>query len=193
MAEKQSQIKPGKRIFLVTSYFAFACGLLIFGLLCGMIAHEESHAVVCLFFGFPISYFSITHVVYSYPVSASSFSVLAVLLAGGIGQVLFSLLFFWALTKFERNAVLAPIVVNTKKHSAKLGLIFGSEIAVLSIAFHGVANAIWEGFLNQNYQKNHNDVTASAFIISVCIVISVVLIIRRNKYFKKISSNSGFD
>jgi hypothetical protein len=172
--------KDNFKLFFATSCFAFACGFLIFGLF-GMIAHEESHAIVALAFGFPINYFSLTHVVFSYSASASNFSVLAVLLAGGCGQVLFALLFFWAFTKFEKDVVLKTMDFTSKTYSVKLGLIFGSEIALLTIAFHGIINAVWECFLNENYQMHHGDVTITALLILLCIVISLIFIGKRFK------------
>jgi hypothetical protein len=170
----------------VTGYTTFVFGLIFFGFLFGMVAHEESHAAACLIFRFQVVSFSLTHVTYSYPASSNYLAVLAVQLAGGIGESIFSLASFRLIARNEGKPI--PIVFQTRKQMAILGLIFGSELSLLTIAFHGGVTAVWEGLFIEHYQQFHNDPIMTVLILSLCIIISLFLVVRRYRRLSRMAA-----
>lgn len=118
-------------------------GLYLGFILFGAVAHENSHALVCLFFGLPYRY-SLSQITYYTP-NASQITQIIVGASGGIGQALSSLVFFGEVTFLENR--------NAKWFLSA----FGFEIAFLTIAFMGIVNSIWEGFFHDNYDKYYNN------------------------------------
>lgn len=153
----------------------FVMGSFIFG----MLVHESSHAIACLIFGLRIESYSLTHVTcYG---SSDSFVSTSVKLAGGVGQALSSLLFFWYATTFEKRALTRVVFRKAidSRNSPILGIVLGFEAALLIVAFHGVVNGIWEGFFFDNYSRFYSNVLLSAIIILFGGIISFLVVRRR--------------
>lgn len=151
---------------------AFVLGSIIFG----MVAHENSHAIACLIFGLSIHSYSFTHVVYEQ--SPDPLVNICVGLAGGVGQTLLSLLFFWYVTTLEKRALRQTAFSRMfeSKRSPMLGIVCGVELALLTVAFHGVANAIWEGFFFESYSKLHDNIVLWGIILLFSSIISFIIL-----------------
>jgi len=111
----------GWRIYAV-GIAAFLVGLLGGGFLFGVLLHESSHALACLLFGLPYR-LSWGQVVYAR--SQNPLVNFFVRFAGGAGQALFSLFFFWCATIW-RKRVLTRSVPDLKR-SLDLSMLFGFE------------------------------------------------------------------
>ena len=160
--------------FYAAGVGAFLIGLSLGGFLFGMVAHENSHVIVCLLFGLPFSY-SLTQVVY---VTSSNPSVnILVGLAGGIGQTLFSLFFVWYATTWEKRAFVKSL--SDFRRPSLLSMVFGFELAFLTIAFHGIINAIWEGLFYQSYVQIHANIILWSTILVFSGIISFYIVYRR--------------
>jgi len=162
----------------VTGYVAFLIGLFLGVFFFGMLIHESSHAIICLLFQLPFSW-SLTQIVYIR--SPNPLVNILVGLAGGMGQALFSLFFFWYSTFLEKR-ILAKNFFNKlfrERRLPILSILFGFEVAFLTIAFHGVINAIWEGLFYRSYVQIHDVFVLWWAIILICGLISFYIIYRR--------------
>jgi hypothetical protein len=161
-------------------------GLMLGGILFGMIAHEESHAVACLIFGCKIASWSLDNV--SYLPSTNETVNILVRLAGGLGQALFSFIFFfWLWSYFEKQVAPKSVcqVFEMKKLQILPSVVFGFELAFLAIAFHGIVSGLVEGFMFDFYAQNHANLSVWMTVIALCIVSAFgVLYARQNKYLK---------
>lgn len=162
-----------KRTFYAAGIAAALVGLLFGDLIFGMLVHESSHAMVCLLFGLPYSW-SWTQVVYLR--SANPVVNHFVGLAGGMAQAFFSLLFSWYIITLEEVIVGR---LSNERRSPKQSILFGFELAFLTIAFHGVINGIWEGLFYQSYEQIHDNSLLWGTIIFLCGVISFYILYKR--------------
>lgn len=121
---------------IAITVLAFIFGAFLFG----SVAHETSHAIVCLLFGLPFSW-SLTQV--TFMASSDPWVNTLVKLAGGMGQALVSLLFVWYLLILEKYALRkSPDALRLFTRS----IFFGFELSFLTIGLQGVVNGVWEGF-----------------------------------------------
>jgi len=153
-------------------------GISLGGPFIGMLIHENSHAIACLMFGLPYLW-SLTHVVYV--ASPDPLVNIIVRLAGGLGQALVALLFFWYVTKLEKHfssRIFFKQLLDEKKSPIR-SMLYGFEIAFLTIAFHGIITGVWEGFFFESYSKNVHNYFLLVPIILLCGIVSVYIIYRR--------------
>ncbi len=158
---------------------SFIIGLILSSFLLGMIVHENSHVLACLVFGLQIESYSLSYV--TYVVSPNVLVNIIVRLAGGIGQALVSLLFFWNIVNLEGRAFRKTFFENlfNNKNPPILGPVFGLELAFLTIAFHGIVNAIWEGFFFENYELLHDNTILWGLIILGSTIVSIFILKKR--------------
>lgn len=177
-------MKAHDLMFYMAGVAAVVIGLSAGGFVFGMLVHESSHAIVCLLFGLPYSW-SLTQVVYE--TSPEPLVNNLVGLAGGMGQALFSLLFFWCtlvlLTKLK-DKVLWPKVLNGKK-SPLVSILFGFEVAFLTIAFHGIITGIVEGLFYQIYEQTHDNLLLWGTMLVLCGIVSFFILYKRQSRFLK--------
>lgn len=125
-------------ILIITISVGLCVGVVLFG----MIVHENSHALACIFLKVPFTY-SIFQVTPLLPVSGLTATIIG--LSGGIGEALVSLFFFWLVTFCEKR--------NAKWFLGAIGF----EIAFLTMVFLGLTNSLWEGLFYNNYQLVYNN------------------------------------
>lgn len=168
--------------FYVGGFGSLLSGFSLGSFIFGMVAHENSHVIACLVFGLRIHSYSLTHVVYEG--SPNPLVNTSVRLAGGIGQTLLSLLFFWYATTLEGRGLRQTLFKKTldSRNSPILGIVFGFELAFLTVAFHGVVNGIWEGFFFGNYSQLHDSVVLWAIIVLFSAINSFYIIRRRYRF-----------
>jgi hypothetical protein len=159
-------MKTPNRILI--PFVTFIVGLPVSVVLFGEIVHEESHAIACMLFNVPFRMF-ISHV---NTIPLTGVPKIVVGLAGGIGEALISLLFFWSATIFEK-----------KNSNWFLGAI-GFEIAFLAMAFMGFINSIWEGLFNDSYQVILNNPTILLTLLILTILFSFLVV--KGLKFKKL-------
>lgn len=165
--------------FFIGGFGSLLIGFALGGFIFGMVVHENSHVIACLVFGLRIDSYSLTHVVYEE--SPNPLVNISVRLAGGIGQTLLSLLFFWYAMTLEKKALKHVVLsgIFDSKRSPILGIVFGFELAFLTVAFHGIANAIWEGFFFESYTQLHDNVVLWGIILLFGAVVSFYIVQRR--------------
>ena len=142
----------------------------------GMVIHESSHAIICLSLGLPYSW-SLTQVVYL--TSSDPLVNTVVRLAGGAGQALFSFASFCLVTLFEKRIQRSFLIESQR--ALGLGVVFGIEIALLTVAFHGIANGIWEGLFYPHYSQNYNNNLWTAVILLPSLLPSSYIVFQRCK------------
>ena len=160
--------------FYAAGIGAFLIGLSIGGFLFGMVVHENSHAIVCILFGLPFLW-SLTQVVYVK--SLNPLVNILVGLAGGTGQAVFSLFFLWYATTWEKRAFVKSL--SDFRRPPLLSMLFGFELAFLTIALHGILNAIWEGLFYQSYVQIYANVILWAIILVFSGIISFYIVYKR--------------
>jgi len=159
-------------------------GLSIGGFLLGNLLHESSHAMACLLFGLPYS-LSWGQVVYAE--SPNPVVNIFVRLAGGMGQALFSLLFFLYARRYltmQKTKVTFQKIFNGRR-LPEIGLLFGFELAFLTIAFHGVITGIVEGLFYQSYVQTCDNLLIWGTIVLLCGIISFYILYKRQSGFLK--------
>ena len=160
--------------FYAAGIAAFLTGLFLGAFLFGMVIHESSHAIVCILFGLPYSW-SLTHVVF---VSSPDPLVnILVGLAGGIGQALVSLFFFWYATTWEKRTFVKSL--SDFRRPPLLSMVFGFQLAFLTIAFQGIVNAIWEGLFHQSYEQIYANILLWSTVLVFSGTISLYIVYRR--------------
>lgn len=160
------KMNRNSRLPLIAGVVATIIGFSIGGPVFEVLAHESSHAVVCLLFRLPYSW-SWNEVVYVR--SPNNLVNLAVRLAGGMGQSSFSLLFFWYLGQFERK-FLAGKSNETKSYVHNI--VFGFRLAFLTISFHGIITGLVEGLLYEVYAQTHDNIFLWGLVVVLCGIIS---------------------
>ncbi len=167
------------RLVFVIGVASLLIGFAIGGFVFGMIVHENSHVLACLLFGLRIHSYTLTHVVYEE--SSNPLVNISVRLAGGIGQTLVSLLFFWSMASLEGRAIRQTVFgrVFGPGTSPMLGIVLGFELAFLTVAFHGIANAVWEGFLFESYSQLYDNVVLVGAVLLISGIISFYIIRQR--------------
>lgn len=136
---------------LITLSLAIFTGLILCFLLFGSVIHESSHALMCQLFGSPYNY-SLFQVSYDSSF-VSPIENTIIRLAGGLGQMMFSLIFFCILYLFNsRNEKWFLIIV-------------GFKIALLVNVFWGFTLLLWEGFFNDSYIKYGNNIITSLIML----------------------------
>ena len=150
----------------------------------GTLVHESGHAIVCLLFRLPYSW-SWSQVVYLR--SPNPLVNNFVGLAGGMAQALFSLLFFWYVITLEKKVLVQSLYnkLFKERRSPKRSILFGFELAFLTIAFHGVINGIWEGLFYQSYDQIHDNFLVWGTIILLCGIISFYILCKRQSRFSE--------
>lgn len=159
-------------LFALDAFFLTVLpGIVFFGL----IIHESSHAFVCLIFGVPYS-FSLTHV--NFDRSPNPVVNTLIYLSGGIGEAFVSLLFFWLFIEIEKMLA-TKRASNQKRPHALLGMLFGFEIVLLAMGFHGFINGIWEGLFTPSYSLIHdNSVIWNSIFVGSLLVAFVINFVR---------------
>jgi hypothetical protein len=145
--------------------FSFFLG----GFLFGMVAHENSHALTCMVFGLRIRAYSLSQVVYE--ASPNPIVNTVVGLAGGAGQALTSFISCWYLTMLEKRVFGKPPYSN---------MVLGFELGFLTIAFHGVINAVWEGFFFEHYGQQHGNLILTLIIALFSLFTAAIVLGIRN-------------
>ena len=163
----------GRRVYTV-GIAAFLVGLLGGGFLFGNLLHESSHALACLLFGLPYL-LSWGQVVYAR--SPDPLVNFFVRLAGGAGQASFSLLLFWYATMLEKRVLIRT--VQNLKRSLDLSMLFGFELAFLTIAFHGIITGIVESLFYQSYLQTYDNFLIWGTIVLICGITSFVILYER--------------
>jgi hypothetical protein len=108
------------------------------------------HALACRLFGNRIISLSFDHV--TYESTGNTFVATTIGLAGGMVQALVTLPFLWSVITMEKNM---DNQRNIKQELLKKTVLFGLEIAFLTIAFNGVITGMWEGFFYESYSQVH--------------------------------------
>lgn len=159
---------------------AVLVGLFFGGFVFGMLVHESGHAIVCLLFGLPYSW-SLTRVVYVRSQNPLVNNLVG--LAGGMAQASFSLLFFWYVTTLEKKVLVQSFYneLLKERRSPKRSILFGFELAFLTIAFHGAITGIWEGLFYQSYEQIHDNFLVWGTIILLCGIIAFYILYKRHR------------
>jgi len=179
-----------KIIFYLMGIAAVSIGISLGGPFIGMLIHENSHAIACLMFGLPYSW-SLTHVVYV--ISPDPLVNIIVRLAGGLGQALVALLLFWYATKLEKtfsSRILFKQLLDEKRSPIR-SMFYGFELALLTIAFHGIVTGIWEGFFFESYTENIHNYFLLVPIILLCGILSFYIIYRRYNSIPDLTEKRG--
>lgn len=162
--------------FYAAGIVAFSFSMPAIAFLFGMVLHENGHAIACLLCGLPCSW-SLTQVVYE--TSRNLLTNIVIGLAGGASQALFSFVFFWYTTHFEKRLLFKNIF--EMQRSPKLSMVFGFEAAFLTVAFHGVVNGIWEGLFYQHYSQSYNNTVLTGALLLTSFMLSLYVVFARFK------------
>jgi len=161
-------MKTSNWILFAASLGSFLMGFFFGSFFFGMVCHENSHVLACLVFRLRIHSYLLTQVICE--TSSNTLVNTIVRLSGGIGQSLVSFGFFWYAITLEKRV---------PKQRVLQGMLFGFELAFLTIAFHGVVNAVWEGFLFDEYSKSFANVLLTQTILLACLIVSAIILVRR--------------
>jgi hypothetical protein len=168
--------------FCLVGATTFVVVLAIGGVFFGWLVHETAHTLGCIAFGLEYSW-SLRRVVYV--TSPTPLVNLVVRLAGGAGEALSSLGFFW----FARNRLmmLKEEIVWQRTfgcpRSVKVSIFFGLELALLTTVFHGFIMGIWEGFFFESYVQIHGITMIWGIITLLCGVTSLLILYRMQSKF----------
>ena len=153
------------QIPIMTTLIGLCIGVVVFG----MIVHESSHALACIFLKVPFTY-SIFQV---NTVPLTGITAIFMGLSGGIAELFVSLLAFWLVTFLEKRGL-----------NWFLGAI-GFEIAFLTMVFLGVINSLWEGLFYDSYQLVYNN--PPFLLVLFLLTFGISFIVVKKWKFKKLA------